>query len=272
MARMVAPEEKELHVAVLQDWAAAIAGLDERGLAQPPTALATELYPKAYKMLGVEDPYREKKALANARVLERLPELEKEVRAADNPLRAALNLAIHGNFIDLGAPGQYDWERELDMEELRGWSTDAHQEFEDKAAQGGRALIFGDNAGEIGLDKLLVLLLRERGLEVDYVVRGAPIINDATREDARAVGLDKLCRILDTGSPAPGVLLNQAGPELRLALAEADLVLSKGQGNFESLYGTLPGAFYAFKAKCEVVTRLLGVDLGASMFVREEGE
>jgi uncharacterized protein with ATP-grasp and redox domains len=268
---MAAPEEKDLHLAVLRDWAGAIAGLDEQGLAQPPTALACELYPKAYKLLGVEDPYREKKALANARVLERLPELEKEVRSSENPLRVALNLAIHGNFIDLGAPGQFDWEHELDVEELRSWSVEAHGEFEDKVAQGGRALVFGDNAGEIALDRLLVQLLRERGLEVDYVVRGVPIINDATREDARAVGLDKLCRILDTGAGAPGVLLDRAGPELRLALAEADLVLSKGQGNFESLHGRLPGAFYAFKAKCEVVTKLLGVELGASMFVREEG-
>jgi len=267
VARLAAPDDRGLHVAVVQDWAAAIAGLDEEGLTQPPTALAARLYPRAYAMAGVEDPYAEAKARANSRVLDMLPQLEAVVRGAQDPLRAALNLSIHGNFIDLGVPGAFDWEAALDLDEAQRWSTPAHARFAAAVEKQPRVLILGDNAGEIAMDTLLVRVLVERGCAVVYAVRGGPIINDATRADATAVGMERFCTVVDTGATAPGVLLDRVGEEFRTAFAAAELVLSKGQGNFESLHGQAPGAFYAFKAKCEVVSRLLGMELGDSVFV-----
>jgi uncharacterized protein with ATP-grasp and redox domains len=127
-------------------------------------------------------------------------------------------------------------------------------------------MILGDNAGEIGMDTLLVKQLQNLGAEVTYVVRGAPILNDATLEDARFVGMDRLCRVISSGADSPGTVLSRCHSDFLEELYAAPIVISKGQGNFEALHGRLSGAFFALKVKCPVVARLTGFPVRTSVF------
>jgi hypothetical protein len=127
-------------------------------------------------------------------------------------------------------------------------------------------MILGDNAGEIGMDTLLVKQLKALGAEVTYVVREKPILNDATMEDAQFVGMDRLCRVISSGVDSPGTLLSRCHPDFLQELHAAPIVISKGQGNFECLHGRVPGIFFALKVKCQVVARLTGFPVRTSIF------
>jgi uncharacterized protein with ATP-grasp and redox domains len=138
--------------------------------------------------------------------------------------------------------------------------------FREAVAAASSILYLTDNAGEIALDRLLIEQLSPA--LVTAVVRGAPILNDATIIDARAVGLHEIVEIIDNGSDAPGTLLDDCRPELRRRFAEADLILTKGQGNFETLADEPGKVYFLFKAKCPVVAARAGVTLGTHVLAR----
>lgn len=118
------------------------------------------------------------------------------------------------------------------------------------------------------MDTLLVRQLQGLGADVIYAVRGAPILNDATLEDARFVGMDRLCRVIPSGADSPGTILSRCSKDFLDQLYVSQIVISKGQGNFESLYGHIPGVFFAFKVKCPVVSRLTGFPVRTSVFAQ----
>lgn len=159
---------------------------------------------------------------------------------------------------------------DLEAEKGAPWGRDAYPAFRGRIAPGAKVLILGDNAGEIGLDTLLVKKLASLGAEVAYAVRETPVLNDATMEDAEIVGLTRLCRVLSSGSDAPGAVLGRLNPQTRRLMDEADVLLSKGQGNFESLEGRMGNVFFALKAKCRAVALALDVPQGSSVFVHYE--
>ncbi|MGE4298966.1 MAG: DUF89 domain-containing protein [Desulfovibrionaceae bacterium] len=273
-ARVAAPDNGAAHEATVRAWAAYLAEAD---LTRPAPCLAGDLYPMATRLAGVDDPYAAHKHAANTRVLDLLPGLAGVVAASPDPLHAALALAIIGNYIDAGVDHAFDWEHAL-ADETHVFSGahgngDAYTAFAHAACDGARVLILGDNAGEIGLDTLLVRQLKGRGCAVTYAVRGAPILNDATLEDAAFVGMDALCEVVSSGSDAPGTVRSRVTPGFAARMADADCIVSKGQGNLESLYGTpwpgLPPVYYAFKAKCPVIATKLHVREGASLFISE---
>ena len=134
------------------------------------------------------------------------------------------------------------------------------EEFRRAVRRATRILYIADNAGEIVFDKLVLEMLpREK---VTVAVRGKPVLNDATREDAEAVGVTDLVEVIDTGSDAPGILLEDCSPEFQAAFREADLVLAKGQGNLESLLQGPKEVFFLLRVKCEIVGRQLGRQTG----------
>ncbi|MFW5735032.1 MAG: damage-control phosphatase ARMT1 family protein, partial [Oceanidesulfovibrio sp.] len=165
---------------------------------------------------------------------------------------------------------EFDWETALEAEREAVWGEEAYPVFRERVRPGARVLIMGDNAGEIGLDTLLVKVLSERGAEVTYAVRDKPVLNDATMADAERVGMTRLCRVVSSGSDAPGAVLDRLNPATRKLMGESHVLLSKGQGNFESLEGRVANVFFALKAKCRVVARALDVEQGASVFVHHE--
>jgi hypothetical protein len=262
ITRRIVPQDAALQLRVLQAWSAK---LSELGLNRPPPALAGELYPLLTDILGSRDPFREDKAQANRKALHLLPRLRETVRRSPDRLRAALNISIIGNYIDSGVAQSFDWESAVHSEE-QPIDADHLAAFRRKAGAAQEVLILGDNAGEIVLDMLLVQELQQLGCQVTYAVRGRPIINDATLEDAEAVGMTRLCRVVSSGVDTPGTVLDRCAEEFMNELRKAPLVLSKGQGNFEALAGSWPGVSFAFKVKCGVVARESGEPQGRSVF------
>lgn len=239
----------------------------EMDLEGSPPVLAQRIHGRLRELSGIDDPYRAAKETQNRMVLRLLPELKAQVEASPDPLGLAVRLAIAGNVIDLGTHAVID-ERDLRAslhkavhEPLSGDLGALRQEIE----RARDILYLADNAGELVLDYLLIEQLGPS--RVTVAVRGGPVLNDATRADARAVGLDVMVRVIDNGSDAPGTVLEDCSGAFREALAGASLVLAKGQGNYETLGQGAGNLFFLFKAKCPVIAEHAGVPLGSHVLV-----
>ena len=266
--RLACPDNSALQHQIVKSWGAELSLLD---FSQPPPAIARHLNKMVRRMTGCGDLYAEDKKEANAWVLSLLPELKERLAAETvsqgDPLGLALEFAIIGNYIDRGVDLEFDLEEEV-ATVAGAISPDVLHEFKDLATSGAKVLILGDNTGEIVLDMLLVEELKRRGCVVTYVVRSFPVLNDATMKDAEAVGMTALCPVVESGVDTPGTVLERCTPEFLEQMREADVVLGKGQGNFEALAGHWPGIFCAFKVKCRRVAAETGLEVGASAFCR----
>jgi uncharacterized protein with ATP-grasp and redox domains len=213
---------------------------------------------------GVDDPYRRIKESAIKSALAVYPLVRR--RVSEGGLHTALLAAAAGNSMDAAVGGDTTVDdgiaRELDI----GFVRSDFPDFLDRLHTARTLLIIGDNAGETVFDRLIAENLP--GLSVTYAVRSRPIINDATEEDALASGLDTCARILPSGSEAPGTLLDECSPEFLEIFRGADIVISKGQGNFETLSEAPREIFFLLKAKCPPIARMLGVDIGQYVFER----
>jgi len=216
------------------------------------------------ELTGNGDPYRKVKRRYNEIALKMLPDLSERVRAAEDPILTALQLAIAGNIIDFGAlSGNFDLAQIVEETLRSEFAPDGYERFRSALDRAGRIVYLGDNTGEIVFDRILIeTLLRHKPFEIVFVVRGMPIINDATMEDARFVGLDRLVRVISNGSDAPATVLSECSPEMVGIYDAADMVLAKGQGNYESLSEERGPLFFLLKAKCPVVARDLGCEVG----------
>jgi len=229
---------------------------------------------KAYS--GNEDPYRKVKK-DSIRIAHGIyPALKSHVEAQDDRLLAALEASAVGNLLDAGVYGDLravDLEAVIRRELTKGLAVCDVGAFREELPGAGTIVIIGDNAGETVLDRILVSEIRHaagQGVGVSYGVRGAPIINDATAEDAVASGLNHDATIVSTGSAAPGLILSEAAPDFLKLYREADVVISKGQGNYETLGDSAGRAIYfLLKAKCEPVAADIGVSIGDYAFIRK---
>jgi hypothetical protein len=176
-------------------------------------------------------------------------------------------LAIAGNSIDLGPQSSYgDINSIVDEALVSRLAANDYEMFRKSIEKSSRILYLGDNAGEIVFDRILIEEVRQlKEVEIDFVVREKPIINDATLDDAISVGMDKVARIISSGCDAPGTILSQCSPEMLELYHSADMIIAKGQGNYESLSGEARGIFFLLKAKCQVVAKLLGVNVGDAL-------
>ncbi len=238
-------------------------------LEQPPPVLAQRLHRRLREFSGVADPYRAAKIGQNRMALAVAADLQAKVQAAQDPLTAAVRLAIAGNVIDLGAKARVaavDLLRAVDQALAEPLCGDLDQ-FRQAAARAGRILYLADNAGEIVFDRLLVEALVPQ--RVTLAVRGAPVLNDATAADARAVGLTEICEVIDNGSDAPGTVLEDCSREFRQRFSKADLIIAKGQGNFETLSEAPGNIYFLFKVKCPVIAAHTGLPEGAQVLARK---
>ncbi len=224
---------------------------------------------------GIEDPYKKLKA-ESIEVAQRLyPALEKYVAEQEDKLFAAVKVAAVGNLIDAAVYGIWEAEKlqtRLMGELSREFATDNPETFRQELQDAEKILILGDNAGETVFDKILIKELkdntRSRG-EIFYAPRSAPIINDATIGDAIASGLDEVATLIDSGCTAPGLIYKETNPTFRELFRAADLVISKGQGNYETLSDTaIRPIYFLLKAKCAVIARHLGVKTGEFIFLK----
>jgi len=217
------------------------------------------------EILGNPDPYREQKIYYNLEMLKLEEEFSKILAQAQDPLEQGLKLAAAGNIIDFGPQQELSSEKVLAIvqETLRkNLNPEVFEALKEKLAQSRLLLYLGDNAGEIVLDKLFIKEIKRtyKDLEIYFAVRGQPVLNDITREDAYLVDMDRYARIIDNGDDAPGTVLERCSPEFLDIFQKADLIIAKGQGNFESLYEECEkDVFFIFLCKCNVFEEKLGV-------------
>jgi hypothetical protein len=221
-----------------------------------PAITASQLHALIRERSGNPDPYRAKKQEATSHALSLYPRLKRLLQQAADPLDTAVRLAIAGNIIDLGVADSYDLEASIERVLALQPALDHRDELRQAIERADNILYLGDNAGETVLDRLLIETLDR---PVTYVVKGGAAVNDATREDAIAAGLDRVCEVIDNGAAAMGTLLPQCSESFRQRFAAADLVIAKGMANFESLHGSRPNLFFLLQAKCAVVADHLGV-------------
>jgi uncharacterized protein with ATP-grasp and redox domains len=183
------------------------------------------------------------------------------VAESDNPLETALRLSIAGNIIDYGTADQYDLAATIERVLAQPFAIGDLAAFEEALVDSRKNILYlADNAGETVFDRILLEVIDR---PTTYVVRSAPILNDATRQDALAAGLGDIAEIVDSGSDAPGTILSLCSPGFLILFAEADLIIAKGQGNYESLSQVDKRVFFLLQAKCPVIARDLNVAAGS---------
>ena len=232
-------------------------------LESSPPETARLIYHAVREVTGIVDPLKAYKERSIENALSMYGNLKSIVDNSRDPLRAAIKMAIVGNVIDLGANPDFDleWEMRTAFRE-KDLSEEHYESFKHRLEKTRNVLYLADNAGETVFDRILIETM---GREAVYAVRDIPIINDATMEDARKSGIDKVARIVSSGCDAPGTILKRCSREFLSLFASADLIVSKGQGNFESLSGEDAPVFFLLKVKCPVIARHLGVEIGNSI-------
>jgi len=246
----------------------ALSLLGEMDLRQSPPAMAQRIHRLIRELTGQDDPYRSIKDRFNRLAMDIYPELEARVRAADDPLSLAVRLAIAGNVIDMGINNHLrDDEVHDAIDHALAAPLDAEiPALEEAISQAVDILYLADNAGEIVFDKLLIGQMPLA--KVTVAVRGGPIINDVTIQDARDVGITEMVEVIDNGSDAPGTILSDCSEAFRQRFDSADLVIAKGQGNYETLNEAGREMFFILKAKCPVIARDLGCEIGSLVLRR----
>lgn len=227
-----------------------------------------------HQMYGLElDRFRQEKLDSNRFVLERLDDIRRRVAAAQDPVLAGLQFAILGNYLDFSAlQGNVSYEKLDEMLsgakdiDVTGATFDALCQDLETAE---RLLYLTDNAGEIGFDRVLAETLKKRypQLEITFCVRGSVTQNDATREDAAAVGLP--FPVIDNGNRVAGTQLELLSQEAKTALEQADVILAKGMGNTETMLGCGYNVYYAFLVKCPRFVQLFQRPLFTPMLIRD---
>lgn len=264
---------KDQQMLILQEVSLIIAGLDSR---KSPPANAHPVYSKIAEITGCEDPYSEKKRASNQQAMNIVPGLRQEIQGTDNEFLSAVRFAIAGNIIDYGAFATFDIHAALERARSARLAVDHFPQLVDavnRLTKGSKILYLTDNCGEIVYDSLLIEYLYRQGFTIAIAVKDGPIINDALVEDAKAAGLDKYGRIITNGGRFPGTELGQCSPLFLDFFKKADLVIAKGQGNFESLSEADRDIFFLLTIKCAVAAQYMAELCGISPeTLRGEGE
>jgi uncharacterized protein with ATP-grasp and redox domains len=232
---------------------------------QPPAMMAQAIHRRIREATGNEDPYAEQKRRLNDVALELYPVFADRIEKLANPLELAVRLAIAGNIMDLAVKTNLNEDEVLaSFDDCLAAPLDCHiAEFAQAVEEADSILYLTDNAGEIVFDRLLLERLpREK---VTVAVRGKPVINDATMEDAEYVGLAKVAKIIDNGSDAPGTILSDCSNAFRRHFERADMIISKGQGNYETLADSPRPIWFLLRVKCPIIARDLECPVGTAI-------
>lgn len=238
--------------------------IQEADLAKSPAHATTRMHRALRRLMG-RDPFREVKTRYNGKALALCDSLREKVSRSGDPLLTASRLAIAGNVIDFGIYTSIDIEGTVGRALREPLAVDHAGAFRRAVEGAGDVLYLLDNAGEAAFDRLLIEELGARGKDVTAVAKASPVINDCTLEDARQVGLEGACRVVENGSDAVGTILETTSRDFRELFGRAGLVISKGQGNFETLLEEEREVFFLFQSKCAVVSGVLGLPQGSML-------
>lgn len=207
------------------------------------------------------DSYVSIKKESNDSALSLYQELKEKIQQAENPFDVAVRLAIAGNIMDSAIFDSFDIKRTLDKTLNSSFAIDHSDYLKQDLLKAKKVLYIGDNAGEIVFDKLFIEMIRHPGMT--FSVRGRPVINDATMEDAEYIGMKNVADVISNGSDAPSTILALCSEEFCTAFDEADVIISKGQGNLEGLFSNKnKNIYFLLMVKCEVIADALNVKKG----------
>jgi uncharacterized protein with ATP-grasp and redox domains len=236
--------------------------IENASLAEVPARTTTLIHRILREQTGV-DPYKQIKDQYNQTALDRLPSLRRIAYGAADRLEGGVRTAIAGNVIDFGIYDSVDLDRSLEESFRLPLSENAFRDFSRAVWPASSILYLCDNAGEIVFDRVLIEVLRDMGKDVTAVVKGSPVINDATVDDAHAAGLSECATVIDNGNDGIGTLLEACSTEFLDAYRTSDLIISKGQANYETLVQEKDKrTFFLFKVKCPVVASFLKREYG----------
>lgn len=260
-AARMATDDDELHAEVMKGVMFHLQGVS---FSSSPPEISREVHALIKRITGSEDPYKRVKGESNAAAKQMYPELKNMVRKSDDPLLTALKFSIAGNVIDFGTSNRFDVRDIIDRMENEGMND--YPVFKKLLEKSEDVVYLGDNAGEVFFDRLLIEEIADMSKKVTYVVRANPIINDVTLEDAEYAGIDRIAEVIsgDEGQEisAPGTLLSRASPEFMERFTNADMVISKGQGNYESLSDVNRSMIFLLMVKCPLVAQDIGMEVG----------
>ncbi len=238
--------------------------IQKADISKPPAYTTTFIHRKIRQLLG-RDPFEGIKSEYNQIALRLYPSLKTTIEKSPDPLWTSTRLAIAGNIIDFGIFTSIDIEGTIRMALDNPLAVDDYSSFRDAIFIADKILYLTDNAGEIVFDRLLIEILISLGKKVKTVVKGSPVINDSTMEDAKESGLTRVCEVIDNGSEAVGTILDWTSPAFQRTFKDAQMVISKGQGNFETLIDNEKKIFFLFQSKCNVVSKELGLSTGSML-------
>jgi uncharacterized protein with ATP-grasp and redox domains len=237
-----------------------------------PAHATSHMHRRIRDMLGL-DPFEDLKVRYTDEALSLYPRLKQVVAGSEDRVSTAARLAIAGNVIDFGIYSEVDIAGTVERALNEPLAVDHSGAFGDSLDSTGKVLYLLDNAGESVFDRILIEELIEMGKTVIAVAKGGPVINDCTRADARRAGIDSGAILMDSGSDAVGTILRETSREFReLFENESVFVISKGQGNFETLLQERRPIAFLFQSKCDVLSRFLGLPKGSMILHVGGGE
>ncbi|MBN1526407.1 MAG: DUF89 family protein [Candidatus Omnitrophica bacterium] len=248
-------------------------------LASCPPEMARVIYGTVKRMTGKNDPYAKIKEKSNKLALSVYARLKKKVASSHDRLLTAIELAIAGNIIDYGVKNSLNVGEELNRilnKEDKAISKENSSIFNyrsfRRALKGAKSVLYlADNAGEVVFDRVLIeeIKMSDKDKNIIYAVKEEPVINDALREDALIAGIGEKAAIVSSGLDTPGTVLSLCSKEFLRIFRHADMVISKGQGNFEALSDCGRPVFFLFMAKCPVIARDVRCGLGDVVLLRK---
>jgi len=259
-AARLATDDEQIHKMVVDE---VLKLADDLDMSQTPPVIGQQIHRLIRNLVGSDDPYHKIKKQFNSLALNLYPDLRKQIANSNNTFETAVRLAIAGNIIDMGVKSS------LSESEVKKTISDSLTDYLDNkqvenlktaVTKAEKILYLTDNAGEIVFDHLLI-----EQMPIDKItvaVKGSPIINDATMEDANVTGLSRIVEVIDNGSDAPGTVLDDCSQSFRDSFEDADLVIAKGQVNYETLSNVDKNIFFILKAKCHVIAGDLGCEVG----------
>jgi len=231
--------------------------------------IGTEVHRIVKKATGNPDPYRQLKHKYNKLVAQLYPKLKLIVENSNDPLFTALKIAIAGNAIDFGPKAEIDLEKEVQNALINKLAINHIESFRRELKPKTDLLYLADNSGETFFDKILLEELAKFKTNITYVVKGGPILNDATMDDAKIAEIDRITEVISTGTDCTGIIFDECSEEFLKAFRRSSIVVSKGQGNYESL-NEVRGKriFFLLKVKCPIISEKIGAKVG-SMVLKE---
>ncbi len=258
-AKLFTDGNKELQFSIVKQACSSVLTIDENFTAPKFSSVIQSLIEND---LGINNPYQNLKEENLKKVEQFIPYLEAMVESSDDKLETAIRAAIAGNTIDYGANPKFNIEYEVNRIAANKIRIDSLNKFKSDLQYASSILYIGDNFEEALFDKILMKLLLPR--KIIFAVRSKAILNDITLSDAKQLGIDKLCNVIESGSEITGTDLAQCTPKFKDLFKNSDMVISKGQGNFETLMNEDRPIYFLFKVKCEAIAHRCGLPVGNS--------